>query len=50
MGEETLTMSLGVSTFDNREGSIDELIRLADNALYLAKNSGRNQVQGMTKS
>ena len=47
MEREKLTMSFGVATFDNHEGSIDELIRLADEALYLAKNSGRNQVQSM---
>ncbi len=47
MNEETLTISFGVATFEDKEGTIDELIRLADDALYLAKNSGRNQVQSM---
>ena len=47
MDHEVLTMSFGVATYDGQEGTIDELIRLADNALYIAKNSGRNQVQSM---
>jgi diguanylate cyclase (GGDEF)-like protein len=49
MNKEVLTISLGVASFENREGSIDELIRLADEALYLAKNLGRNQVQCVPK-
>ena len=47
MDREILTVSLGVAAFEDREGTIDDLIRLADDALYLAKNSGRNQVQSM---
>lgn len=41
-----LTMSFGVAAYDGTfEGSIDEIIRCADDALYEAKNSGRNQVK-----
>ncbi|HEY5672998.1 MAG TPA: diguanylate cyclase [Malonomonas sp.] len=47
MEREKITISFGVAAFENREGTIDELIRLADEALYLAKKSGRNQVKTM---
>ncbi|WP_303720330.1 diguanylate cyclase [Malonomonas rubra] len=41
-----LTMSFGVAGYDGTdEGSIDEIIRVADDALYEAKNRGRNQVR-----
>lgn len=41
-----LTMSFGVAAYDGTvEGSIDDFIRVADDALYEAKNSGRNQVK-----
>jgi diguanylate cyclase (GGDEF)-like protein len=40
-----MTISLGVATFPNQAISdIEDLIRLADNALYTAKNEGRNRV------
>jgi diguanylate cyclase (GGDEF)-like protein len=39
-----LTASLGVAAWDGAE-SIDDLIRRADQALYAAKNSGRNCVR-----
>ena len=46
--KDRLTISFGVAAFEgNAKGSMDELIRLADDALYDAKNSGRNQVKGM---
>ena len=51
LGTLKLTISLGVATISgNREISEDELIRMADEALYLAKNSGRNRVETMQKS
>ena len=40
-----LTVSLGISHFpDDRPGSKEELVRMADLALYDAKRGGRNQV------
>ena len=51
LGTLKLTISLGVATISgNCEISEDELIRMADEALYLAKNSGRNRVETMQKS
>lgn len=44
----SLTISLGVATIDGGNGnSEDKLIRLSDEALYLAKNNGRNRVETM---
>lgn len=41
-----LTVSFGVASYDGTfEGSIDELIKVADEALYEAKNAGRNQIK-----
>jgi len=40
-----LTLSIGVAMFQLNE-SFDELFERADQSLYLAKNSGRNQVKG----
>jgi len=43
-----LTLSLGVASVSGgRIKTEDELIRLADEALYLAKNNGRNRVETM---
>lgn len=42
--QESITISLGVSVF-NKDTSVDSIIYRADQALYLAKNNGRNQVQ-----
>jgi diguanylate cyclase (GGDEF)-like protein len=45
MDNHQLTMSFGVAAYDGtNDGSIDEFIRVADDALYEAKNSGRNRV------
>lgn len=38
------TASFGVATMSNNE-TIDDIVRRADKALYIAKESGRNQVQ-----
>jgi diguanylate cyclase (GGDEF)-like protein len=38
------TVSIGASTLDNREVTVDKLLQEADAALYQAKNSGKNKV------
>jgi diguanylate cyclase (GGDEF)-like protein/PAS domain S-box-containing protein len=38
------TVSIGVATFKDRDGSLDGLLRAADDALYKAKRGGRNRV------
>ena len=40
-----VTISCGVATFPVHAGAKDDLIRLADQALYAAKRNGRNQVR-----
>lgn len=40
-----VTMSAGVSSYPEMANSIEMLFQMADNALYKAKNSGRNQVR-----
>jgi two-component system, cell cycle response regulator len=42
--DRNVTISLGVATMDPSVGDIDHLIRLADEAVYVSKSSGRNQV------
>ncbi len=44
-GEFAVTTSAGVATFPNQGGDRDTLIRLADGALYWAKEQGKNQVR-----
>ena len=39
-----VSASLGVSTFDEDANSVEELIKAADDTLYLAKEQGRNRV------
>ena len=41
-----ITVSCGVATYPNDCGTEEELMRYADQAMYLAKNLGRNQVVG----
>ncbi len=41
----TLTVSIGVATLTSEVACIEELLNHADDALYHAKNSGRNRVQ-----
>ncbi|MBI3168274.1 MAG: diguanylate cyclase [Chloroflexi bacterium] len=38
------TLSLGVAVFPHQGHTSDELLKLADDALYLSKHNGRNQV------
>lgn len=40
----TLTLSIGVAAFGKEAADLDALLRAADNALYRAKNLGRNRV------
>lgn len=40
-----ITASIGVATFYEHSEKIDELLELADQAMYSAKRNGRNQVQ-----
>ncbi len=47
-GEEiAFTISIGVATWDDRLKTTENLIKKADERLYLAKTSGRNRVVGM---
>lgn len=41
-----LTISLGVASFPLHAPDLEGLLKKADNALYIAKNSGRNRVCG----
>ncbi|MDU1414590.1 MAG: diguanylate cyclase [Clostridium sp.] len=46
MGEKRIvTVSLGVSTYPLHASTYEELIEKADQALYMAKNSGRNRTR-----
>jgi diguanylate cyclase (GGDEF)-like protein len=40
-----ITASIGVGTFLEHSNKIDELLEITDQAMYLAKRNGRNQVQ-----
>lgn len=40
-----ITASIGVATFLEHSEKVDELLELADQAMYMAKRNGRNQVQ-----
>lgn len=43
--QETITVSMGVAQRDQRLEKAEDVIRAADQALYRAKQNGRNQVQ-----
>ncbi len=46
MENHKLTISFGVAAYDGTtDGSIDEIVKVADAALYEAKNAGRNQIK-----
>ena len=47
VGELALSVSasLGVSIYPQDDGDIDQLVRHADQAMYLAKQNGKNQIQ-----
>lgn len=40
-----ITASIGVATFYEHTSKVDELLEIADQAMYMAKRNGRNQVQ-----
>lgn len=40
----TCTISLGVASLDATDNTLEDLLKKADNALYEAKNKGRNSV------
>lgn len=40
-----ITASIGVATFFEHTDNVDELLEIADQAMYMAKRNGRNQVQ-----
>ncbi len=46
----TITVSMGVTCIQEGDNSIDALIKRADNALYAAKNAGRDRVEWMPRS
>ena len=43
-GQVNLTISMGVKLIDNYEIEANKIIGIADEALYKAKNSGKNKV------
>ena len=47
LGDRTLvvTPSIGLARYPEVTGSVDDILKAADSAMYLAKNKGRNNVQ-----
>ncbi len=45
MGKRGVTVSIGIATYPSDSSNLEELIALADAALYRAKNAGRDQCQ-----
>jgi len=48
--QEPVTISIGAATLGDAQGNLDELLKRADQALYRAKQSGRNAVVGFSVS
>ena len=46
MGRLAVTVSLGCASLTNQIGSVQDLLAVADKALYTAKETGRNRVEG----
>jgi len=44
-----VTLSIGVSTIDERYKNLDQLINDADKAMYQAKENGRNRIEVLTR-
>ncbi len=44
-GSVACTVSIGLACLSERTGNLDDLVKLADRALYRAKRRGRNRVQ-----
>jgi len=44
-----ITASFGIANFPEHANSLDSLLNKADRALYLAKESGRNQIRSFTE-
>lgn len=42
--DKNLTISIGIAGFPSQAQNAEELVRMADSALYQAKNTGRNRV------
>jgi diguanylate cyclase (GGDEF)-like protein len=49
LSREGITVSIGVATCPDEASSSDELVRAADNALYRAKEEGRNRTSQSAK-
>ena len=49
-GIDSATCSFGVSCLKNNDDTKESIVKRADEALYLAKRGGRNQVVGDTSS
>lgn len=43
--EHRCTASIGVIVFNDRDGDKDKILKLADTAMYQAKEAGRNQIR-----
>jgi len=48
-GDLKVTLSIGIATFPDDAREKDHIIENADQALYYAKHSGRNQVRSFSE-